>query len=85
MTITAIRKVAVRVRETLETERDLASAVRAVERETVAGKRVLITGSTRGIGRALAVAFARREASVVVHGRDEGDVQRTAVVDRARR
>jgi NAD(P)-dependent dehydrogenase (short-subunit alcohol dehydrogenase family) len=79
MTITAIRKVAVHVRETLETERDLASAVRAVERETVAGKRVLITGSTRGIGRALAVAFARREASVVVHGRDEGDVQRTAV------
>jgi NAD(P)-dependent dehydrogenase (short-subunit alcohol dehydrogenase family) len=78
MTVTAIRKVAVQVRETLEIERDLASAVRAVESETVAGKRVLITGSTRGIGRALAMAFAGRNASVVVHGRDESDVQRAA-------
>ena len=79
MTITAIRKVAVRVRETLEMERNLVLAARAVESETLAGKRVLITGSTRGIGRALATAFARQGASVVVHGRGESDVQRAAV------
>jgi NAD(P)-dependent dehydrogenase (short-subunit alcohol dehydrogenase family) len=76
MTITAIRKVAVQLRETREIERTLGLAATAVESETVAGKRVLITGSTRGIGRALATAFARRGASVVVHGRDEGDVRR---------
>jgi NAD(P)-dependent dehydrogenase (short-subunit alcohol dehydrogenase family) len=79
MTVTAIRKVAVQVRETLATERDLTAAARAVESQTVAGKRVLITGSTRGIGRALAMAFARRGASVVVHGRNDDDVQRAAV------
>ena len=76
MTITAIRKVAVQVRETLEIERSLALAASAVEPETVAGKRVLITGSTRGIGRALATAFACRGASVIVHGREEDDVRR---------
>jgi NAD(P)-dependent dehydrogenase (short-subunit alcohol dehydrogenase family) len=79
MTVAAIRKVAVQVRETLEIERNLTAATRAVESETVAGKRVLITGSTRGIGRALATAFASRGASVVVHGRDHDDVQRAAV------
>jgi NAD(P)-dependent dehydrogenase (short-subunit alcohol dehydrogenase family) len=79
MTITAIRKVAFQVRETLEIERSLALAVTAVEREPIAGKRVLISGSTRGIGHALAHAFARRGAHVVVHGREEEEVRRAAV------
>jgi NAD(P)-dependent dehydrogenase (short-subunit alcohol dehydrogenase family) len=79
MTITAIRKVAVRVRETVEVDRDLALAARAVESQTLAGKRVLITGSTRGIGRTLAAAFACKGASVVVHGRGESDVQRAVL------
>jgi Dehydrogenases with different specificities (related to short-chain alcohol dehydrogenases) len=35
-----------------------------------AGKRVLVTGSTRGIGLALARAFLRAGAEVIVHGRD---------------
>ena len=79
MTIAATRKLAVQVGDTLEVDRYLASAARAVESETVAGKRVLITGSTRGIGRALAVAFAGRGARVIVHGRNDSDVRHVAV------
>jgi gluconate 5-dehydrogenase len=78
MAIAAIRKVAGQVRETLEVDRNLVSAARAVESATVSGKRVLITGSTRGIGLALAAAFACRGAIVVVHGRHENDVRRAA-------
>src|ERR1700730_10163116 len=40
----------------------------------LANKRVLITGSTRGIGRALAFGFARRGAQVIVHGRNSDTV-----------
>lgn len=38
---------------------------------TLSGKVVVITGSTRGIGRAIASECARRGASVVVNGRGE--------------
>jgi NAD(P)-dependent dehydrogenase (short-subunit alcohol dehydrogenase family) len=34
------------------------------------GKVVLVTGSSRGIGAEIAVAFARQGANVVLHGRD---------------
>src|SRR5215207_793261 len=34
------------------------------------GKVVLVTGSSRGIGAEIAVAFARQGAKVVLHGRD---------------
>jgi glucose 1-dehydrogenase len=37
----------------------------------MAGERALVTGSTSGIGKAIALAFAREGASVVVTGRDE--------------
>ncbi|HZP27690.1 MAG TPA: glucose 1-dehydrogenase [Acidimicrobiia bacterium] len=37
----------------------------------MAGERALVTGSTSGIGKAIAVEFAAEGALVVVHGRDE--------------
>ena len=45
---------------------------------SVAGKIVLITGSTRGIGRAAARAFAERNAEVIVHGRERAQANAVA-------
>jgi len=35
---------------------------------------VLITGASKGLGRELALAFAKSGVDVIVHGRDEGDL-----------
>ncbi|MDX1576146.1 MAG: SDR family oxidoreductase, partial [Kiloniellales bacterium] len=40
------------------------------------GLKVLVTGSTRGIGRATAAAFLEEGATVAVHGRRSEDVAR---------
>lgn len=45
--------------------------------ETFAGKVALVTGSTSGIGRTTAIAFAARGASVVTTGLSEVDGQET--------
>jgi NAD(P)-dependent dehydrogenase (short-subunit alcohol dehydrogenase family) len=45
---------------------------------TFAGKRVLVTGSTRGIGRATAGLFLAKGAELILHGRSKDDVDRTA-------
>jgi gluconate 5-dehydrogenase len=44
----------------------------------VRGRRALVTGSNRGIGRALASALAGAGCAVVVHGRDRAAAGRTA-------
>jgi gluconate 5-dehydrogenase len=47
------------------------------------GQRALVTGSTRGIGRAIATGLARAGATVVLHGRDLDRVQEARSVLRA--
>ncbi len=44
----------------------------------LAGRVALVTGSTRGIGRAIAQTMARAGADVIVHGRQLDDAERVA-------
>ncbi len=44
----------------------------------LSGKRALITGSTRGIGMAIAMYLAKAGASVIITGRDEGRAKEVA-------
>ncbi len=50
---------------------------------SLTGRRALVTGSSAGIGRAIALEFARLGASVVVHGRDQARAEATAAAIRA--
>jgi NAD(P)-dependent dehydrogenase (short-subunit alcohol dehydrogenase family) len=45
---------------------------------SVAGQVVLVSGGSRGIGRAIAEGFAQRKATVVVTGRDGATLEQTA-------
>jgi len=49
------------------------------------GKRVLVTGSSRGIGKAIALELAARNATLVVHGPQESDEIRASYRDVCRR
>jgi NAD(P)-dependent dehydrogenase (short-subunit alcohol dehydrogenase family) len=44
----------------------------------LSGRRALVSGSTKGIGRAIAAGLAGAGAAVVVNGREDGRVTRTA-------
>jgi gluconate 5-dehydrogenase len=44
----------------------------------IRGRRALVTGSSRGIGRALAQGFVEAGCSVVLHGRDGGALEQAA-------
>lgn len=39
------------------------------------GKKVIVTGSTRGIGKEIAIAFAKRGATVVITGRNKANAE----------
>lgn len=47
------------------------------------GKKVLVTGSTLGIGKAIAEAFIKEQSKVIIHGRHEEKIQ--TVVDEFRK
>ena len=46
----------------------------------IAGKRAIVTGASRGVGRAIAVAFAERGAHVVIMARSEEGLKETAAL-----
>lgn len=50
----------------------LAHPQQPLRKRDLLGLRTLVTGSTSGIGRAIAAGFADAGASVIVHGRDAG-------------
>jgi 3-oxoacyl-[acyl-carrier protein] reductase len=82
MTIGAVRKVIAKLRETAQTDRMLtlvSHSAPGMQSSSLAGKRVLVTGSTRGIGRALAAAFVHHGAHVVVHGHRESAAREVAL------
>ncbi len=54
------------------------TSLRMQELFTVDGQIVLVSGGSRGIGKAIAAGFAQNGAQVVVTGRDEATLQKTA-------
>lgn len=87
MALAGVRKVRSKFRDEQALDRMLDRSHRRVATDCgLTGKRVLITGSTRGIGFALACAMVEQGASVVVHGRRPAEARETAhQIGRARK
>ncbi len=77
-----VRKVAAHVLKPDEIDRRLKAASKAIGETNLSGQVVVITGSTRGVGLALARALAGAKASVVVNGRSAEAIDK--VVDELR-
>ena len=79
LALAAVRKIGERLRAaTQQRELHCAAQARFDQSFPLQASRVLITGSTRGIGLALAEAFVRRGAQVAVHGRSEAAARAAA-------
>jgi len=75
-----LRKTVAELRAEIEaTGVELAFEKQPLRRRDLLGLRVLVTGSTSGIGRAIAQSFADNGASVVLHGRDGEKAEETRV------
>jgi len=72
------------VRELLDDVRQRSSATAYLGRE-LTGMKALVTGSTSGIGRAIAVALAAAGAEVLIHGRRLAGAEETAGLVQAER
>ena len=55
------------------------------DRFRIDGKRLFITGGSRGLGREMALAIAEAGADVILVGRDPASLEKTALDVRARR
>jgi histidinol-phosphate aminotransferase len=74
--IKRLRQVGVRFLKEDAIDEKLAKASDEITKADLHGQTVIVTGSTRGIGLAVAQAFARAGANVVVNGRDACAVQK---------
>lgn len=78
LAVGAVRKGLEKLSEPARAQQLTAAARQVIESSALAGKKILITGSTRGIGRALAEGFAAEGASVAIHGRRQSDARDAA-------
>ena len=52
--------------------------------KSIAGRSVVVTGASKGIGKGIARVFAEKGCKVLIVGRNDGDAQRAALEIRER-